>query len=122
MFRRNHLLVAGGVISAILGIVGIFIPILPTTPFLLLAAACFVRSSDKLYNRLLNNRLFGSYIRNYIEGRGLPLKIKVVTIILLWVTIGISIVFVAEHFVLRILLVIIASGVTFHIVRIKTRK
>ena len=122
MFRRNHLLVAGGVISAILGIVGIFIPILPTTPFLLLAAACFVRSSDKLYNRLLNNRLFGSYIRNYIEGRGLPLKIKVVTIILLWVTIGISIVLVAEHFVLRILLVIVASGVTFHITRIKTRK
>ena len=122
IFNRKYLLIAAGILCSILGFVGIFVPVLPTTPFLLLAAACFVRSSEKLYNRLLNNRLFGNYIRNYIEGRGLPLNIKIITITLLWVTISISIIFGVQNLIIRIILFIIALAVSFHIIKIKTRK
>jgi len=98
------------------------VPILPTTPFLLLAAACYMRSSQKFYRWLINNRLFGTYIRNYISGRGMPLRIKAFTIILLWVAIGLSICIAAPNLIVKIILVIIAVGVTLHIIFIRARK
>lgn len=104
------------------GIIGIFIPILPTTPFLLLAAACYMRSSERFYRWLINNRIFGTYIRNYIEGKGMPIRIKIFTILLLWLTIGLSIAFGVQNTVVRIVLVCIAVGVTVHVVLIKRRK
>jgi uncharacterized membrane protein YbaN (DUF454 family) len=85
--KRRFLILAGTILTS-LGIIGIFIPILPTTPFLLLAAACYMRNSERFYKWLINNRIFGTYVRNYIEGRGMPIRIKVFTIILLWATIG----------------------------------
>lgn len=117
---RQLLIVAGTVFAAI-GIVGIFIPILPTTPFLLLAAACYMRSSERFYRWLLNNRLFGAYIRNYIEGRGMPLKIKIITILLLWTTIGLSASFATQSLALRIALILVAIGVTTHIIYIRAK-
>ena len=119
---RRQLLIVAGTISTAIGIIGIFVPLLPTTPFLLLAAACYMRSSERFYHWLINNRLFGAYIRNYLEGRGMPLKIKIFTIILLWITIGISACIVTQNMVVRIVLVLIAIGVTFHIIHIRTRK
>ena len=74
------ILITAGTIFIGIGIIGIFIPILPTTPFLLLAAACYARSSTRFYDWLINNKLIGAYIKNYREGRGIPLKIKVFTI------------------------------------------
>jgi len=109
-----------GTIFLALGIIGIVFPILPTTPFLLLSAACYVRSSEKAYNWLIHNKLFGKIIRDYREGRGLPIKIKVITIILLWITIFISILFITIFWV-QILLIIIASLVSIHIVLIKPK-
>lgn len=103
-----------------LGILGIFLPLLPTTPFLLLAAACFARSSKKLYEWLLNNRWFGSYIRNYREGKGIPLKVKIASLALLWMAIVYSTVFVASGFLVRFILVLIAICVTIHILSFKT--
>ena len=73
---RRALLIIVGLLSVAVGVVGIFVPLLPTTVFLLLAAACFVRSSDRLYRRLITNRVFGSYIRNYREHRAMPLGAK----------------------------------------------
>ena len=105
-----------------LGIIGVFVPILPTTPFLLLAAACYARSSERFYQWLMNNRIFGSYVRSYIEGRGMPVRIKLITIGLLWLTIGLSVAFVVQNMVVRIVLVCIATGVTVHIALIKKRK
>ncbi len=119
---RRQLLIVAGTISTSIGIIGIFVPLLPTTPFLLLAAACYMRSSERFYHWLINNRLFGAYIRNYLEGRGMPLKIKIFTIILLWITIGISACIVTQNMVVRIVLVLIAIGVTFHIIHIRARK
>lgn len=105
-----------------IAIVGIIIPILPTTPFLLLSAALYARSSKRFYDWLLSNRLFGKYIKNYREGRGIPVYLKIIVITLLWITISISIVFAVELLAVRILLVVIASGVSIHILKIKTSR
>ena len=105
-----------------LGILGIFLPLLPTTPFLLIAAACYIRSSEKFYNWLINNKWLGNYIKNYIEGKGVPLKVKVLSISLLWITIGYSVVFVVHIFLIRVILILIAIGVTIHILSIRILK
>ena len=118
---KRQLLITAGTLSLAVGIIGIAVPVLPTTPFLLLAAGCYLRSSQRFYNWLMANRLFGAYIRNYIEGRGIPLKVKIFIIALLWVTIGISIWLVA-NWVVTVILLIVAAGVTLHIIFIRVRQ
>jgi uncharacterized protein len=103
-----------------LGFIGLFLPLLPTTPFLLLAAACFARSSDKFYNKLLSSKYLGVYIRNYIEKKGVPLKVKLTAITFVWAGMAISIIFATEVLVVRIILIIIAIGVTIHLAKLKT--
>jgi len=117
---KRYLFIIAGTLSVILGVIGIFLPVLPTTPFLLLAAACYIRGSQKMYNLLLNNRYLGAYIRSYLEGKGMPLKVKCFTIALLWITIGLTTFLVIENLAIRIVLLIIACGVTAHILWIKT--
>lgn len=111
-----------GSLFLFLGIIGIIIPLLPTTPFLLLSAACYLRSSKRIYHWLLNHKWLGIIIKNYYEGKGLPLKFKVFTIILLWVTITTSIVYFVSLYWVKILLLIIAVLVSTHILTIKTVK
>lgn len=115
-------LTIAGTFSLGLGIVGILLPLLPTTPFLLLAAACYARSSERFNNWLLNNRWFGNYLRNYWKGKGIPLKVKVLSISFLWITIGYSAFFVVQILLGKIILVIIAIGVTIHILSIRVLK
>lgn len=76
-----------GTLSLALGIIGIFLPLLPTTPFLLLTAALYVRSSPRLYNRLLHHKYLGSYIRNFRENKAIPLRAKIISVSLIWITI-----------------------------------
>jgi len=116
------LLIIAGTIFVGLGIVVIFVPILPTTPFLLLAAACYARSSQRFYGWLLNNKWFGNYIRNYLERKGVPLKVKVLTMALLWITIGSSAAFAVHSSVVRLILILVAIGVSLHILSIRTLK
>jgi len=116
------LLIIAGTFFVGLGIVGIFVPVLPTTPFLLLAAACYARSSQRFYSWLLNNKWFGNYIRNYLQRKGVPLKVKVLTVTLLWITIGASVAFAVQTLVVRLILVLIAIGVSIHILSIRTLK
>lgn len=112
--------IGAGILFVGLGTLGIFLPLLPTTPFLLLAAACYARGSKRFYNSLVSNRWFGSYIKNYRERKALPLKIKILSIVLLWATIGYSAIFVAGTPLVRALLIGIAIGVTIHITLIRT--
>ena len=116
------LLITLGTFFVGVGIAGIFIPVLPTTPFLLISAALYAKSSTRFYNWLINNRIFGQYIKNYREGKGIPLRLKIITITLLWLTIGCSAIFAVDILWVRIMLVIIAAGVTVHVVRIKPKK
>ncbi len=120
--QRKWLLIIAGSFFVALGIIGILIPLLPTTPFLLLASACYIRSSERLYNWLINNRLLGIYLRNYIENKAIPLKIKLITISILWLTIGYSIIFVIHVFLVKFILILIAIGVSIHIVCMRTYK
>ncbi len=116
------LLIIAGTLLVGLGIIGILVPVLPTTPFLLLAAACYARSSQRFYHWLLNNKWLGNYIKNYIQRKGVPLKVKVLTITWLWITIGFSVVFAVEVFLVRLILIVIAIGVSIHIFSIRTLK
>ena len=114
------ILITAGTIFVGLGILGIFIPILPTTPFLLLGAICYARSSKRFYDGLINNRLIGSYIKNYQEGKGIPLKVKISTISLLLITILFSVFFIIQNIWIKLIFLLIAFIVTFHILSIKT--
>lgn len=116
------LLIVIGFIAVGLGILGMFLPVLPTTPFLLLAAACFAKSSKRFYNWLLSNKWFGTYIKNYREGKGIPLKIKIMSMGFMWITILTTSIFCLENIYIRILLLVIAIVVTIHISTIKTKK
>ena len=109
-----------GYISITLGIVGLIFPILPTTPFLLLAAASFAKNSEKAYNWLINNRIFGKFIRDHREGKGIPVKVKIYTLFFLWLSIILSILFTSILWV-QILLIIIASAVSIHVIMIKPK-
>lgn len=109
-----------GVLFVGLATLGIVLPLLPTTPFLLLAAACFFRSSDRLYQWLITHRWFGSYIRNYREHRALTLRTKIVTVGLLWATLGFTICGLVNSLVLQIVLFLVGTGVTVHVLRYRT--
>ena len=118
-----------GMICLFLGAIGIVLPILPTTPFLLAAAACFCKSSSRMYKWLLNNRWFGEYIKNYREGRGLPMKTKISALIVLWLTIGFSLVFLLNRLLpphlltpSQLVMVAVAFGVSIHVLRLPTFK
>ena len=116
------LLITLGTFFVGVGIAGIFIPLLPTTPLLLISAALYAKSSTRFYNWLINNRIFGQYIKNYRAGKGIPLRLKIITITLLWVTIGYSAIFAVDILWVRIMLAIIAAGVTVHVIRIRSKK
>ena len=109
----------GGTFFLSLGIVGIAVPLLPTTPFLLLAAACYLRGSRKMYEWMLTNRYFGRYVKDYREGRGMPLKVRIGVISLLWAVIGFSAIVTTNETTVRIVLLAVAVGVTIHILTIK---
>lgn len=111
-----------GIISLILAILGIFLPILPTTPFLLLSSFLFIRSSDKLYKWLINHRLLGRYIRDFQEEKAIPLRVKISSLSLLWITITISALCFVHIIWVKLLLFAIAIGVSFHILHYKTKK
>jgi len=117
---KKWIFILAGWTSLGIGTVGVFIPLLPTTPFLLLAAACFLRSSDRLYRWLMNHRIFGSYIRNYREHRAMSISSKIWVISLLWITFGYSILQVVQILFIQIILFLIALGVTIHIITLKS--
>jgi uncharacterized membrane protein YbaN (DUF454 family) len=119
---KRALLMSAGSFFVALGVVGIFIPLLPTTPFLLLAAYCYLRSSERLHTRLLTNRWFGKYIKDYQEGNGIPLMTKTGTLALLWVTITISAVFFVDVLLVRGILLVIAIAISVHVLMLKTLK
>lgn len=117
---KKALMVAAGFISLFLGLLGIPLPLLPTTPFLLLSAWLFARSSPRFYHWLINHRYLGKNIRDYREKGGVSKKVKIMSISLLWVTIILSSLMVVSLWWLRLLLMLIAVAVSIHILSLKT--
>ena len=109
-----------GIISLALGIMGAFVPVLPTTPFLLLSAALFLRGNRKLYEWLMNHPRLGTYITNFTKHKAIPLRVKIVSVTTLWLTLLYCAIFVAYHWALRALFILIAVCVTIHILHYKT--
>ncbi|MFO7525789.1 MAG: YbaN family protein [Ignavibacteriaceae bacterium] len=118
-FYRYAYLTSGFLLVGI-GVIGIFLPILPTTIFLILASACFMKSSPKANEWLKNNKFLGAYLRNYQDKTGLTLTAKIVNISVLWISISLSAYFLTDELYIRLLLLAIAIGVTIHLVMIKT--
>jgi len=116
---RIILIILGNLLIG-LGLIGMIIPVIPTTPFLLLAAVCFARSSPKFYNWLINNKLFGHHIRNYRQGRGIPLKQKIFAIAALWISAGFSAFYALPYFWIKIMMLTAGIAGTFFILKVKT--
>jgi uncharacterized membrane protein YbaN (DUF454 family) len=123
---RTIWFIAGSICVA-LGVIGMVLPLLPTTPFLLAAAACYYKSSEKMHKWLLTNNLFGEYIRNYTEGKGLTKKTKITALTVLWATIVFSTVFMLNRLLpanlllpLQLIMIAIAVAVSIHILRLPT--
>ncbi len=110
-------LLISGFLATSLGVLGIFLPVLPTVPFLLLALACFARSSEQFYNWLLDHAHLGPIIRPYINGQGMTRASKVKAIALVWASISLSAFYLVETSWVRWLLLLIACGVTLYLLR-----
>lgn len=115
----RYVLIFLGSVSLVLGIIGAFIPVLPTTPFLLLASFCYLRSSERMYHWLINHKIFGSYIYCYMTYQAIPLKTKIGALIFLWSTLILSMVLVPSLHI-RLFLVAVGIGVTIHLKMLKT--
>jgi len=120
-FYRYFYLISGILLVAI-GVIGIFLPILPTTIFLILASACFIKSSPQANEWLRNHKILGMYIKNYQDKSGLTIKSKIINIIFLWMMISVSALFFTELMYIKLLLLAIAIGVTIHLLMVKTKK
>lgn len=111
-----------GTISVILGVIGLLLPIMPTTPFLIVAAACYARSSRKFYVWLVTNRWFGQQIRDWRAGKGIPLKSKIAATVVIAATFGTSIAVFVPYIWLKITMVVIATAVLIYIWRMPTNR
>ena len=119
----KNILTIIGFISLGLGIIGAFLPLLPTTPFILLSAAVFAKSSEKMHNWMHNHRIFGEILRDFHQHKTIPLYAKIISISTMWASMLFTIFTVAaEKRWLQIVLVVIAIGVSLHISRYKTKK
>ena len=120
IFRFGYL--SMGIILVGIGVLGIFLPLLPTAIFLILSSACFMKSSPRANQWLKNNKWLGGYVRNYQDKTGLTIKSKITTISILWISILFSAFLFTEDLYIRIILLLIAVGVTIHLLTIKTLK
>ena len=110
-----------GSIALILGTLGVFLPLLPTTPFYLLTAWFYMRSSKKLYSKVMNNKYFGTIVQDFQEDKSISLKTKIIIVSMLWCTILFSAFWAVSAWWIRLILFAIAIGVTVHILSFKTR-
>ena len=119
---RRGLWTGLGCVFMTLGVIGVVLPVLPTTPFMLVAAACFTRGSRRLHAWLLGSRLFGSTIRAWQETHTIPLRAKITAISLIVISLGVTIVFAVSNPVLRIVLAATGLAVIAYLLRVPTRR
>jgi len=118
----RYFLIVSGLVSTAVAVIGIFVPILPTVPLLLLAAACFARSSERFHNWLLGHPSLGPMIRDYMDGQGVPLRAKIVAISMIWISISISALFLIPILWVKIFLIAVGLCVTIYLLRLPMRE
>ena len=119
----RFLWIALGSIFVAIGYIGIFVPGLPTTIFLILASACYIRSSKKLYNWLINNKLFGKFIKDYNEGRGMPRKAKISAVSMIIIFCGFAVIFAIEPLWVDIMVALTGlTGIGYITLRVPTKQ
>ena len=111
-----------GTVSLILGAIGIFLPLLPTTPFWLLTCWCYIHGSEKMYNRVMANRYFGGYIRDYVVHKAIPMRTKVGALSIMWLSTILTSVFLIEELWIKAVLVFISTAVSWHIIAFPTKR
>ena len=116
---KKYILIIAGSLSVALGVLGVFLPVLPTTPFLLLAFYCYIRSSVRLYNWLIGHRIFGAYIYNYVTYRAVLRSTKIWAIIFLWASLIVSMI-IMQSWHIKAVLFVVGIGVSIHILTLKT--
>ena len=116
---KKSILIILGTLSLGVGIVGIFLPLLPTTPLLLITAYCYLNSSEKLYKKLIHSKKLGPYIKDYMENKAVTKKVKKTAIAILWISLVISIVLI-ENIYVRVFLASLGLGVSIYIISLKT--
>ena len=116
----QRLLFAGGWTALGLGVAGVVVPVLPTVPFLLLAAACFLRSSPRWHAWLVTHPVFGRHIADYLAGRGLRPQTKILALATLWASVLLSVVLFVPIVAVDVLLTAIATAVSVYILRLPT--
>ena len=102
-----------------MGVLGVFLPVFPTMPFLLLAAYCYLRGSQRLYQRLINHRVFGAYLRNYIRYHAVSRAAKIGSMVAMWASLSISIAVIGSLPV-RLILAAVGVSVSIHLLSLKT--
>ncbi|HHT93325.1 MAG TPA: DUF454 domain-containing protein [Clostridiaceae bacterium] len=121
MGLKKIVLITIGCIFVGLGGLGLVLPVLPTTPFVLVASACFAASSPTLYNKLINSPYFGEFIKNYREKTGISKKTRVTALIFLWTTLVLSMFFI-DKLLVRVIIAVIGTAVSIHLLAIKGRE
>ena len=116
---KHVLLITAGILSLLLGVIGAFLPLLPTVPLVLLSAFCFARSSERLHAWLISNRYFGPIIENFESGRGIPRRIKLRAVAMLWFSLGFSC-WLVDREILCVMLGVIGLSVTVYLYRLPT--
>ena len=119
---RKGLWAVLGSIFLTIGIVGIVLPLLPTTPFLLLAAMCYAKGSKRLYDKLLANAWLGPYLRATGGGTPLTWRWRLAALTFLWASMSMAIVFFTESAIIRAVLIVIALAVTLHLVTVGRKR
>jgi uncharacterized membrane protein YbaN (DUF454 family) len=112
---KKYIYISLGILCVVLGSIGIVTPVLPTTPFMLLAAFLFSRSSEKFHKMLLENKVFGKYISNYINNVPIPLKDKIISMAFLWTGLSLTFYFATLSKPVFIMLIAIGIAVSVHI-------
>ncbi len=126
--NKNHVkslflrwvLISSGWISIVCGVIGIFLPIMPTVPFLLLAAACFAKSSERFHNWLMEHNHLGPLLHDYLKGAGIPFRAKLMALSMIWVSFPVSALLFAKALWLKILLVVVAVAVSGYLLLLPT--
>jgi uncharacterized membrane protein YbaN (DUF454 family) len=114
------LLLAAGTLALGLGVLGLIVPGLPTTPFVLIAAACYIRSSERLYRWLISNHVFGPVVTTWQAERGLTIRAKLITLALVWITLGGAALFLVDSMVMKLVLLGLVCIKTVVLARIRT--